>query len=56
MLENYVAVSNKVKHTHTLDPEIPFMDIYPRKMKTCLHTQKIIQECISQSLLYKGDQ
>ena len=56
MLENYVAVSNKVKHTPTLDPAIPFTGIYPGKMKTCSHTQKIIQECSSQSLLHNGHQ
>ena len=39
-MENYVAVSNKVKHIPTLDPTIPFTGIYPRKMKTCSHTQK----------------
>ena len=52
MLENYVAVSNKVKHTPTLDPAIPFTGIYPRKMKTCSHTHTKSYKNVHRSLYF----
>ena len=36
--ENHMAVPQKFEHGVTYDPAIPFLSIYPRKMRTCPHT------------------
>ena len=37
-LENHMAVSQKFEHGVTYDSAIPFLSMYPRKMRTCPHT------------------
>ena len=41
--ENILAVSYEVKHTLTRDPAIPLLGIYPREMKTYIHTKSCTQ-------------
>ena len=36
-LENHMAVSQKFEHGVTYDSAIPFLSMYPRKMRTCPH-------------------
>ena len=39
ILENYSAVSYKVRYTTILEPSIPFLDIYPRELKTSIQEE-----------------
>ena len=38
-LDNSLAVSWKVKHVLIHDPDILFLGVYPREMKTCIYTK-----------------
>lgn len=37
--KNSLAASHKVKHTPQYDLPILILDIYPREVKTCIHTK-----------------
>lgn len=38
-LKNHLAVSQNIKHGVTIDPSISLLGIYPREMKTYVHTK-----------------
>lgn len=40
-LENILTVSYEVKHILSYDLKVPLMDIYPRELKTYVHTANV---------------
>ena len=37
-MENSIEIPQKIKNRLTYDPEIPFLDIYPKKMRTLIQS------------------
>ena len=46
-LKGGLAVSYKTKHSLTIPPTILFFDIYPKELKTYVHTKNYIQMFIA---------